>query len=172
MYSQNGFTLIELMVVLGIVGLIMGVAVVGLDSLTPTSQLNASARELAAALALAHNRAVTLGKPVAIHYNFDKKYYRLLIPSKHNPKVMQPTKSWKLSDGVYYDDIMVTGYRVQKQGWLEIKISPLGFVPAHVVHLAHQKGGKVTLEVNPITGLVKIWDGYQMFHFLVKDGEN
>lgn len=168
-HAARGFTLLELMLTLAILGLIFGISTVGLDAVTPSSQLNAEARQLASTLALAYNRAAVLGTSVAIRYDLDHNSYGMVIPSPRDPKQKQPGKMWKLGSGVVYEDITVADYKTQKQGWIEIKISPLGYVPAHAVHLAHPKGGKVTLEVNPVTGMVKIWDGYQPFRFLVDE---
>lgn len=166
---KQGFTLIEIMMVLMIMGLILRLSFVTFDSLTPSAQINAGARSIVSALGLAYNRAATTGRPTVIHYNLDKGYYQIVVLSSPISGKRQPLKESYLPDGVYFHDVTVAGMKPQTKGWIEIKISPLGQVPAHIVHLAHKKGGKITIEVNPATGLAHIWEGHQPFRFLEEE---
>ena len=159
--AQAGFTLMELMVVLVIVGLMMGLVTANMDSLTPTTRLNAAARNLASTINLAHNRAVMVGKTVIILYHIDSKYYQLILPAEAGGELaIEP-----LPSGVSFQEIEVVGENKKIKGWLKVYFSPSGMIRGHVVHLKNDLQAQISVEVNPISGVVDVIDGYHRMAF-------
>ena len=64
--ANRGFTLIELMVVVAVIGVIALVAIPGMQMLTNASRLNGAASELTAALQLARSEAVRRNARVTV----------------------------------------------------------------------------------------------------------
>ena len=170
-YGRAGFTLIELMVVIIIVGLTLSIAVTQIDFLSPRSRLSAGARTIASSIILAHNRAVVLGKSVVIQYNLAKGYHRLLLPPTGPDQPPQQLGIQMLAQGVSFTAIITATGKKYTPGvdlTVEISLSPMGTVMGHVVHLSNDRGDKVTIEVNPITCLVQIKDGHLPLQIIEK----
>jgi prepilin-type N-terminal cleavage/methylation domain-containing protein len=169
--KKRGFTLIELIVVVAIVGAILGLVTTRLDFLSPRSRLSAGARAIASSVILAYNRAVVLGKPVLIQHYLAKGYHRLVMPPTEAGQQPQPLSPMDLPKGVHYDALFTASgrkYAPETDAIVEISISPLGTIVGHVIHLSNEKGAKLTLEVNPITGLVQIKEGHRPLEFIEK----
>lgn len=169
--GRHGFSLIELLVVIVIIGLIMSLVTVRLDFLTPKSRLSAAGRSLASSIILGHNRAVTLGKSVTIQYNMAKNFSRLILPPAGPKQPPQAMSQIEMPQGVRYEDIVTTTgrkYLPSSDLVVEITISPMGTIMGHVIHLVNDKGQKLTLEVNPLTGLVQLQDGYRPLELVEK----
>lgn len=165
--NLQGFTLIELMVVLAIIGLILGVVTTRIDFLIPGSRLNAAAREIASSLALANSHAAVSGRSVIIRYDMGNRFHCLILPATSPNKKREALAPNRLPDGVHFQDINVAGkeYLSKRGAWVEISITPLGTVQPHVIHLVNDNKNKVTIEVNPVTGLVQIKEGEHAINF-------
>ncbi len=74
--SQRGYTLVEVLVAMAIVGLVSGSAVFGLRSLVKT-ELRSAASKMAAAIRYSYDRAITTGAFYRLHLDLDKQTYRL-----------------------------------------------------------------------------------------------
>ncbi|NUM33768.1 MAG: prepilin-type N-terminal cleavage/methylation domain-containing protein [Candidatus Brocadiae bacterium] len=155
---KKGFSLIELMVVLVIVGGLLTLVTTNMNFLVPSSRLNAGARAIASTLILAYNRAAVNGEDAIVSYNLDKQIYQMILMNKGKPDAYTP---WTLPEGVRYLDIVAAGERKKTSGIFEVYISPLGIVRAHVVHLQNKEGKQISIEVNPLSGSVEVKDGYQ-----------
>lgn len=66
MHSHNGFSLIELMVVIAIIAIIAGIGVPSFRTLTLDSRLNSTANQLLGALRLARSEAITLRSNITV----------------------------------------------------------------------------------------------------------
>ncbi|HMU39582.1 MAG TPA: prepilin-type N-terminal cleavage/methylation domain-containing protein [Pseudomonadota bacterium] len=93
--SDGGYTLVELMVVLAIVGVVMGGAVLGFRSLV-RSELRSAASKLAAAIRYSYDRALTTGAFYRLHFDLDAQTYRL---EKSDTRVLIDPKQNTLSRG-------------------------------------------------------------------------
>ncbi|WP_372368799.1 Tfp pilus assembly protein FimT/FimU [Candidatus Uabimicrobium sp. HlEnr_7] len=164
--NKCGFTLIEIMVVVVIMGLMMGLVTMNLDSMTPSSRLEASTRSISSIVNLGMSHAVMSGKPTKLRYNISKGYYELYITNEKD-KFESMEKKF-VSRGVSYKDVDVAGDRKYREGWVEIEISPLGILAGHVIHLNNDQNEETTIEVNPLSGVVTIKQGYYKMDFVEK----
>ncbi|GAG35410.1 unnamed protein product, partial [marine sediment metagenome] len=76
--SQQGFTLIEIMVVVGIIVLISGIGVVAFFAFRPNLELRASARDIVSNLGYVQQRAVAEQVIYGIHFDFENDKYKLI----------------------------------------------------------------------------------------------
>ncbi len=75
--TSKGFTLVELMVVLVILGLLMTLAPMALNRALPSLEVKASSRNLAAAMRQARSTAIRDNRETAFTLNVETKRYRL-----------------------------------------------------------------------------------------------
>lgn len=68
---ESGFTLVEVLVVLAIIGVMAGIAVVGLGSADRSATAEAEARRLAASIQLAADEALIADRPAALSWDGD-----------------------------------------------------------------------------------------------------
>jgi general secretion pathway protein H len=144
--TQQGFTLLELIIVL--VVSVLGFAVVGsnISSGNQSTRLQAAARDIASALRYAHGQALVTRKPVSVSVNLDENSYR--ISNK---------------DKVYFmDEKIEISVVVAEEEMEEGKEASIRFFAD-----GSATGGRITLEwgkqlrridVNWITGAVAISD--------------
>jgi type II secretion system protein H len=165
-YTQKGFSLIEIMIVLAIMGALLGMITTNMDFLVPSSRINACAREIASTIMLAHNRATINGEDAILSYHLDNNTYQLMLMK--NGKV-EHFKPWKLAEGVTFQDILAEGERKKTGGIFEVYFAPNGIVRGHVVHLQNKDQKILSIEVNPLSGDVQVMEGYQKLNFQLKN---
>lgn len=93
--AEAGYSLVELMIALAVIGLISGGAVMGLRSLV-RSELRSQSSKLAAAIRYSYDRALTTGAFYRLHFDLDKQTYRL---ERSETRVLIDTKQTTLSRG-------------------------------------------------------------------------
>ncbi len=167
--SLKGFTLIELVVVLFIMVVVLGIATPRLMDLTSV-ELRTSTQRLSSTIRYVYSKAV-----------FSKTdYYRMKFDLKKNeywvetcvPSVETNTCEWhqdkdilgkpeKLPNGIRFEDIIVDTTMVSKNATdVAIQFYPQGYMPYTIIHIEDDKKDVYSLEVNPFTGRVAIYDKY------------
>ncbi|MBI3558622.1 MAG: type II secretion system protein [Deltaproteobacteria bacterium] len=71
---QHGFTLIEVLVVIGIIGLVMSLAIPGIG-LVMKANINNSSRELATVIRSAHDESILKGSVYRVAFDLDRGEY-------------------------------------------------------------------------------------------------
>ncbi|MGC9028007.1 MAG: hypothetical protein ACP5JP_10825, partial [bacterium] len=70
-------------------------------------------------------------------------------------------KPEKLPHGIKFEDIIVNTTMVSKEATdVAIQFYPQGYMPYTIIHLEDDKKDVYSLEVNPFTGQVAIYDKY------------
>ncbi len=84
-HPQNGFTLLELIIVLAVS--VLGFAVVGsnISAGSQSTHLQAAARDLASALRYAHGQALMTRQPISVMVNLDENSYTISNRDKVYP---------------------------------------------------------------------------------------
>ncbi len=78
--ARAGFSLVEIMAVLIILGVILMSIVPAIDNLVPAYRLRGAAREVASLIELAHSEAVSTRKEFRLAYDLDQDTYWLILP--------------------------------------------------------------------------------------------
>lgn len=86
---RAGFSLVEIMAVLIILGVILMAVVPAIDNLVPTYRLRSAAREVASLIELAHSEAVSTRKEYRLAYDLDRNTYWLILPPKEREEDQQ-----------------------------------------------------------------------------------
>jgi len=164
----GGFTLVELMVVIVIIGLIGGVAVTSWASILPEQRFNSAIRNLSEVLYGTRSDAIARNREFRIRYDIDESTYAVRTP-------FQPGGGFASSEEdvdhlwIHETDLKEAGIqllqitvddRTYTDGRVEVYFQPLGASSYHVVQLRQELTGReFTLEVLPLTGEIRMHDG-------------
>lgn len=118
-HRNKGFTLIELMVVVGIVAITMGVGMPGFQSAIASNRLTASANDMVVALQLGRSEAIKQMKMVGVKFNNDSSWDTVVFGT---PDVVK--QSYIAASGVTYtsnasvlpSDVAKIGVRYRSDG--------------------------------------------------------
>jgi len=162
--ARNGFTLLELAVVMFVMGLMMMIAVPYLGGLKG-SELRSEVRRLASRTNYLCEEAGA--QKVLIRLSFDlnhNRYYATrLDPFAANP-VFTAERGLagdivNLPPGIHLRDVWVEGIGTMTRGIAVTQFYPGGYVDATVIHLVDDRGEVFTLGIQPDNGHVAISDG-------------
>jgi general secretion pathway protein H len=161
--NRNGFTLIEIAVVLAIIGMVMMLVIPRLPS-SEHENLKTSARTLAATLRYMQERAATIGTP----------YYLQIEPGTDSVKVLQDAADGSkkgaedpllqqrpVKEGVVVVDVVIPRLGKVSEGQVRLDVGVGGIRDFAAIHLRSPDGTFWTVMAFPAGGKVKIYQGYQ-----------
>jgi type II secretion system protein H len=167
--TKAGFTLIELMAVLLLMGLAIGYGTVKLGGFVPSARLESGAREIGDLLTRARGLAVFQGTTYQMEYDLDQQRYRLIRPATEQEQQDGADPyiegNWfELPTHVRIEDIQISDRDNRTNGTYTVEFLPTGEVFGHLVHLisddiTYEDRNRFTVEMNPITGLVTYTPG-------------
>lgn len=167
MRRADGFTLIEVAVVLLILSMLVGTAATNMQGLLPAAVTEASAREILGTMDFARTQAVARGYPYTVVFDLDEQRYAIRTPFDEdgNP-VANPDSQTQLAwRSMRPGSILVallddTGERRERGVW------PLVFHPAGEsndfwAYVGHEASDLhlVTVRVLGLTGLATVMQG-------------
>ncbi len=173
---SNGFTLLELIIVIFVLSLLFTVSITSIDHMVPRYRLRAGQREVADMVKIAKAKAASLSKDVYIQYDLSNNDYWLLVPferEKDEKKWVEYESAFykKLPDGIEFKDLILPiekGAKVDK-GIHTITFSPFGYSGYHIVNLRGEGDSVASIKVNGLTGAVYYYEEYKDQEMLLKD---
>ena len=167
--AQAGFTLVELMVVVVIVGLMVGVAATRMDFMVPKYRLRGAAREVAGLFKQARSRAAGSGKDVYIEIDLPRGLYWLLVAfpktvegaDAADPRALeyQPVYQQALPDGVKFVDVIQGSQEKIDAGRARMRVTPFGSSSHLIVNLKNTDEREISVKMNGFTGSVTFHEG-------------
>lgn len=154
-----GYTLIELLMVLAILGMAGGIIATRLGSRGPVYQLRGAAREIGATVCWSRSESIA-GRPMTLCYDVREGGFWVQPDgaSLTGPEALAARR--RLPDGVRFADVAFgSGERVG--GVTTISFTRLGACRGHWVHLTNDRGDDLTVEVMPLAAQVNYYDMYQ-----------
>lgn len=145
---SQGFTLLELVVVLAIASLMIAVVPPLLSGLVGSAELRGTARQLAAGLRAARNEAVTRQHEAALVLDLEQRYF----------KVTGDARQVKLPDTVTIK-LHTAESEMLDDGTGRIRFFPDGSSTGGHIALAGKRFG-YTVNVDWLTGRIAIIEGY------------
>lgn len=161
-FHSGGFTLLELVVVLVLLSLAAAVVVPRLPAMQE-SRLRASARQLATQLRYLDERAVTGKIPYILRINLDEQ--KIDVVSKTATGDDAPPddpflQRSPLQEGIIIRDLHTERLGTVSEGTVRIAYGPGGLSELLLIHLAIPGGSNVTVQALPVSGIVRIAEGY------------
>lgn len=138
--GAGGFTLIELMVVLAIVGLAMLSVFVGSDALLPATRLAGAAKEVGARVEIARIQALSTQEPIVFAYDLDRDGCEAYYPYERDEDGnalglgrFQVAEFKRIEEGMRIREVRLPGQEPRTRETVSITISPQGRMPPHDV---------------------------------------
>ena len=86
----RGFTLLELLAVVALLGIVLFFVVPKLDNITPGARLKAAARKIGSTMELAQGQAIATGKEHVLAYDVTKGTLWIILPPPDDPNAPKP----------------------------------------------------------------------------------
>ena len=163
---RRGFTLIEIIVVLVLMGIIFGVAIPRVERLSPKYAVRSAAREVASNLEYVRSNSILQRKTFAIRYEFDRRRYRVILPPpEFDPDL--PLEDWPRAEPVrlpalvsFYGVVLADNsvYEASDVTDVTVLFDPLGTSGSHVVALEDANGNILSAKFNALTGTVDFFE--------------
>ena len=163
-WGLGGFTLLEIMVVLFLMGLIMLIAMPYVGSVTD-SQLKSASRRLAGRATYLYDEAMARKLVIRLVYDMDANAYFVTMADPYArqpaffPDLSTAGRRIQLPDNVRIRDVTVEGVGTLGRGQTSTQFYPQGFVDATVIHLIDRRARVMTLKIDSLTGHVAIVQG-------------
>lgn len=137
-----GFTLIEMMVTIAVIGLALGAVFGGSKSLLPQARLEATATEIGDMLVKQRNHALFSRRSLIVEYDLDANTWQVLYPYEldEQNRILGPGETMASSLGTVQESMSLESVDLALDdddpivdGKIRLEITPLGYVPAHDV---------------------------------------
>ncbi len=163
MRRHGGFTLMELLLVLVVIGLIAGVAMPRIERLSPLYSLRAAAREIGSNLEYLRSQCIFQRTAFGMRYDIPRAGYYFILPPEADgedlPLDEWPTTSFtrlpalvSIRAVVLADNSAFNGSDV-----VDVMLEPLGVAGSHVVILEDTEGHVLSMKFNALTGTVDFY---------------
>ena len=167
-----GFTFIELMVVITLIGLMSAVVVANLDGMTDRSSLSSAARKLGNMLLSVRDTAASQGRELIVEIDVDKQRWRTVdipspadVPDPRDRADMTYYGTWQQPPyGVVLDSLEFNRKDVDRKGLVTLsfdaegQLSPSGFV-AFFRHESLTEEEGVSVEMTGLTANLQYVQG-------------
>ncbi len=165
--SRAGFSLVEILAVLVILGLMAGIATVSWQATLPRAQLNTSVRVLSERIHGTRADAIARNLEFRLYYDIEKNRYwvetpyaleggRLAVGDEEHAIVFETP----LEQSIAFHEIVIDG-EVYTDGTVYVRFDPLGAASDHRIILYQEMFDRYfTIEVLALTGLVRFHDDF------------
>jgi len=154
--NQSGFTLLELLVVLVLLGIIAVLVAPGLGGSLDNAKLKTASRELLAALRVQRSAAITQGKIITLSFTRDEPSYRIdgeLVILAAGLSVVYQAATGTTSDGGL-------GQQLPDGGNNHLVFYPDGSSSGALLQLRLGEGLRY-IRVDWLTGAVSLYDSFE-----------
>lgn len=165
---RRGFTLVELMVVVVILGLMSGIAMVSWQALLPNQEFHSAVRRLSDVLNGTRSEAIARNREFRIYYDLEADVYAVRTPYLAGGGIaiadQEDGRLWtdRVDLGALGIDIMAVTIddTTYTDGEVYVRFDPLGASSYHRVVLRQEIFDRdFTLEVLPLTGEIRFHEG-------------
>ena len=166
-----GFSLFEIAVVLFIISLFFVLVTVPIEGILSGGDLGRATRMLMSEVSKLRGEAAYTRKIQTLVLNIEQNTFYALEPETsvefrkteeslfEEEKEVVPGKK-DLPSGVSFADVVLDTLGKVQEGKAEIRFFANGCVEHTLIHLKNEGGKFYTLEINPVTGLIRTHEGY------------
>ena len=151
---MKGFTLLELVIVVVIVGIVMVIGLPSFNRAFLKTELNAAIRDLTQTLVYAHQCAVCEGISYRVNFNLKDQFYWLSLEAESQNRL----KSRALGRNITLTKIVIPGQKSIDGNKEYITFKPDGTVDECLLYLQDKKGNIYTIVTMKTTGQIKTFN--------------
>ena len=163
-FDKKGYTLIELIVVVLLIGLVMTLAAPRLRNALLTDNLKGAARKMIGIINNLRNEAIREQRDYSLHLDLDAN--RLWIsygPMTDEERAVAGEEGSRLPPDIRIHDVWIKGEGKMVRGETRIMFSRRGYTQKSAIHLSSEDGRELTLVLNSFLGKVKVINKYVEF---------
>ena len=159
--ESQGFTLVELAVVLMILAVVVGLVLPEASSFLFRSDLKASSRRLAGAVSYARSQAMIEGRPWELTLDLDTaSFWAAAFVKEDSSSDLDSVRKRTLAGEVRFMDVQKLPDETKQAGRVVLLFYPKGLVEPAVIHLVGPGKQIQTLFVKAFNGRLVARDGY------------
>ena len=158
--DPSGFTLLELTVVLIILTVVLGLVLPEASSFLFRSDMKASSRRLAGAVAYARSQAMLEGRLWELTLDLDADSFWAAAVAEESSSDPDTIKKRALVGEVRFMDVKKLPEEIKRAGRVALHFHPKGLVEPAVIHLAGPGKQIQTLFVKAFNGRLLVQEGY------------
>ena len=158
--NEKGFTLIELMIVIVIIGITLGYVGPRMFSGVFATNMDRAARDITAMIQLARSSAVTQHKTYFIRFDMDNEKISMYPMPESAGKEPEMLRERPMADGVALRSVKSPYQSEKDRGEVDLKVTAEGVVEQGVIYLEGALGRIYTLVIKPFSGTLKVYDRY------------
>jgi hypothetical protein len=169
--TPAGFTLFEFAVVLFLISLFFVLVAVPIQGVVSGGDLGQATRLLMSEVSRLRGEAAYTRKVQTLVMDMEKNSFYALDPE--TPAEFRKTeeslfeqereagpRQKDLPSGVFFADVVLDTLGKIQEGKAEVRFFANGCVEHTLIHLKNEGGKVYTLEINPVTGFIRTYEGY------------
>ena len=158
--SNTGFTLLELVIILAIVGIMLGYIGPRLFTGISSTSMDKATRDILAIIQFARSSAVTQHKPFYVRFDIDNASVGLYPKPESSGVIPDMIKQKDLPEGIVFKGIKSPYQSEKQQGQADILVTSEGVIEQGVIYVEGGFGKIYTLIIKPFSGNLKVYDHY------------
>ena len=162
--QMRGYTLIEFIVVVALIGIMLGVSAPKIRDALFTDPLKGTARKMVGLIHEARNESIRIHEAHTLHMDMGSSRFWMDRAAMNDEEMNMARKNGHaLSDGVKIQDVWLAGKGKKSAGETQIRLNEKGYIQPSAIHLSCEDGRQWTLVLSPFLGKVKILEKYVDF---------
>lgn len=159
--GRKGFTLLELVVVIGLLGLMLVVTVPRFRQTLMANELKASTRKIVGLVQGLRDKAIREHKDYLLHIEIGaSRFWVAADRSSAEEIILAKDKGFRLPTEVRVLDVWLRSRDKLTAGEVIIRCSRKGYLEQSIIHLGAADGDRMSLLLTPFLGEIRTYEGY------------
>ncbi len=160
--NQRGFTLVELAMVMLVIGIVAAVTMPRVGGMLDHRKMERSINVLRGMTRYLQSRAATTKRIYRLTFDLDKQIVSACYLTAEACQIdrHRVTRDFPLPDTIKVLDIVNAAGETIQEGEAGTHFHPSGLAEPSLIHLQGLDAQRITLMIEPLTGRLKVLDGY------------